>query len=64
MPGEPRLEHGVTVRGVVVEDDMDVEPSRNAAFGSCGGSAEKFLLSMAGHAIMEDLSRGYIKGSE
>ncbi len=43
---------------------MDVEPSRNAAFGSCGGSAEKFLMSMAGHAIMEDLARGYIKGSE
>ena len=60
---EPYPNSRMLVRGVVVENDVDVELGRDGPLDLTEESQE-FLMPMARHAFVEDLASGHVQSSE
>ena len=61
--GEPALDAGVLVGGVVVDDEVDIEVRRHVGV-NVFQEAQKLLVAMTRPALGEDLAGGDIQGRE
>ena len=61
ISGQPVPDFFVLVRGVVVEDDVDLEIGIDAAFDGLD-EPQKLLMPVPGHACMDDMACGDVQG--
>ena len=61
--GEPALDAGVLVGGMVVDDEVDIEVRRHVGV-NVFQEAQKLLVAMTRPALGEDLAGGDIQGGE
>ena len=61
--GEPSLDLGMLVRGVVVDDEMDVELGRHIGL-DVAQECEELLVTMAGFALGDDRAVEHVEGGE
>ena len=61
--GEPSLDLGMLVGGVVVDDEMDVELGRHISL-DVAQKGEELLVTMAGFALGDDRAVEHVEGGE
>ena len=61
--GQPVPDFFVLVRGVIVEDDVDLEIGIDAAFDGLD-ELQELLMPVPGHAFMDDMACGDVEGRE
>ena len=61
--GKPGPHLGMLVGGIVVDDEMDVEPGRHIGF-NVTQEGEELLVTMAGSALSDDRTVEHVEGGE